>query len=156
MTSERKFFFLWEYNLVVAYRMYMYVMDSDSQIGGLVKTFSPDCFQIHCSHHPAPALLKRLISLAFNSILIFLVYSMSLKLVQILLIFLRFQYYIDSRSKLRPKFGTGKLVQILVVWEDRVRFMEKKRAKVRGVRDIQARNYESCQHPVKDFVGMLS
>ena len=30
MTSERKCFFLWEYNLVVAYRMYMYVMDSDS------------------------------------------------------------------------------------------------------------------------------
>ena len=70
------------------------------------------------------------------------------------LIFLRFQYYIDSRSELRPKFGTGKLVKILVVWEDRVRVMEKKRAKVRGVRDIQARNYGGCQHPVQDFVGM--
>ena len=32
--------------------------------------------------------------------------------------------------------------------------MEKKRAKVRGVRDIQARNYEGCQHPVQDFVSM--
>ena len=48
-----------------------------------------------------------------------------------------------------PKFGTGKLVKILVVWEDRVLFMEKKRAKVRGVRDIQTRNYEGCQHPDK-------
>ena len=28
--KEMFFFFLWEYNLVVAYRMYMYVMDSDS------------------------------------------------------------------------------------------------------------------------------
>ena len=46
----------------------------------------------------------------------------------------------DSHSELMAKFGTGKLVKILVVWEDRVRFMEKKRAKVRGVRDIQARN----------------
>ena len=27
---RKEMFFLWEYNLVVAYRMYMYVMDSDS------------------------------------------------------------------------------------------------------------------------------
>ena len=27
---RKEIFFLWEYNLVVAYRMYMYVMDSDS------------------------------------------------------------------------------------------------------------------------------
>ena len=52
------------------------------------------------------------------------------------------------------KFGTVKLVKILVVWEDTVRFMEKKGARFRGVRDIQARNYEGCQHPVQDFVGM--
>ena len=43
MTSERKCYcFLCEYNLVVAYRMYMNVMDSDSYIGGLVETLSPD------------------------------------------------------------------------------------------------------------------
>ena len=29
--------------------------------------------------------------------------------------------------------------------------MEKKRAKVRGDRDIQARNYECCQHFVQVF-----
>lgn len=28
----------------------MYVMDSDSQIGDLVETFSLDCFQTDCSH----------------------------------------------------------------------------------------------------------
>ena len=32
--------------------MYMNVMDSDSLVGGLVETFSPECFQIDCSHHP--------------------------------------------------------------------------------------------------------
>ena len=35
-----------------------------------------------------------------------------------------------------------------------MRFMEKKGARFRVVRDIQARNYEGCQHPVQDFVGM--
>ena len=33
-----------------------------------------------------------------------------------------------------------------------MRFMEKKGARFRGGRDIQARNYEGCQHPVQDLL----